>query len=44
MKTLRNHPAALLEIRRDAQQLRAILCDLFPITMRVWSEEGEPSL
>lgn len=42
--TLRDHPAALLEIRRDAQQLRQILCDLFPITMRVWSEEGEPSL
>lgn len=42
--TLRDHPAALLEIRRDAQQFRRILCDLFPITMRVWTEEGEPSL
>lgn len=42
--TLRDHPAALREIRRDAQQLRQILVDLFPITMRVWSEEGEPTL
>lgn len=42
--TLRDHPAALLEIRRDAQEFRQILVDLFPITMRVWSEEGEPTL
>ena len=41
---LRDHPAALLEIRRDAQALRAILCDLFPVTMRVWEEEGCPGL
>jgi thymidylate synthase (FAD) len=42
--TLRDHPAALLEIRRDARALREILCDLFPIVMRVWEEEGCPSL
>lgn len=42
--TLRDHPAALLEIRRDAQQFRQILCDLFPVTMRIWEDEGCPSL
>lgn len=44
MRTLRDNPAALLEIRRDAQTFRQILVDLFPVTMRVWSEEGEPAL
>lgn len=42
--TLRNHPAALLEIRREAQAIEAILADLFPITMRVWADEGRPQL
>lgn len=41
---LRNHPAALLEIRREADTIEAILHDLFPISMRVWTEEGRPSL
>lgn len=41
---LRNHPAALLEIRREARAIEAMLADLFPITMRVWTEEGRPSL
>lgn len=41
---LRDSPAALLEIRREAVALRAILNDLFPITMAVWAEQGEPSL
>lgn len=42
--TLRDHPAALLEIRRDAQEFRRILCDLFPVTMQIWEDEGCPSL
>lgn len=41
---LRNHPAALMEIRREAQAIEAALHDLFPITMRIWTEEGRPSL
>lgn len=41
---LRNHPAALLEIRREAQALERILDDLFPVTMRIWNAEGRPSL
>lgn len=41
---LRNHPAALLEIRREAVTVEAILADLFPTTMKVWTEEGRPSL
>jgi thymidylate synthase (FAD) len=41
---LRNHPAALLEIRREAQAIEAMLADLFPVTMRVWTEEGRPTL
>lgn len=41
---LRNHPAALLEIRREAVAIEALLADLFPISMRVWTEEGRPSL
>lgn len=41
---LRDHPAALLEIRREAQSVKAILIDLFPVTMNVWSDVGEPSL
>lgn len=39
---LRNHPSALLEIRREAQALEEIINDLFPITMRVWNEVGRP--
>lgn len=42
--TLRDHPAALLEIRRDAQELRRLLVDLFPVTMSIWEAEGCPSL
>lgn len=41
---LRNHPAALLEIRRDAETFEQILHQLWPVTMRVWVEEGRPSL
>jgi thymidylate synthase (FAD) len=41
---LRNHPAALLEIQRDAQGIETVLADLFPVTMRVWTEEGRPTL
>lgn len=41
---LRNHPAALLEIRREAQAIEAILADLFPATMRIWTSEGRPTL
>jgi thymidylate synthase (FAD) len=41
---LRNHPAALLEIRREAEAVEAMLADLFPVTMRVWTEEGRPTL
>lgn len=41
---LRNHPAALLEIRREAQVIEDVLADLFPITMSIWIEEGRPSL
>lgn len=39
---LRNHPAALLEIRREAVTVEAILADLFPTTMKIWLEEGRP--
>lgn len=42
--TLRDHPSALLEIQRDAREFRQILVDLFPVTMRVWEDEGCPSL
>lgn len=41
---LRNHPAALLEIRREAVVIEALLADLFPITMAVWTAEGRPPL
>jgi len=41
---LRNHPAALLEIRRDAEAFEALLHTLWPVTMRVWTEEGRPNL
>lgn len=41
---LRNHPAALLEIRREAVVIETMLRDLFPVTMRVWTEEGRPTL
>lgn len=41
---LRNHPSALLEIRREAQSLEEIVNGLFPITMRVWNEVGRPQL
>jgi len=41
---LRDHESALLEIRREARAVRAVLDGLFPITMRAWSEAGEPSL
>lgn len=41
---LRNHPAALLEIRRDAEAFEALLHTLWPVTMRVWTEEGRPAL
>jgi thymidylate synthase (FAD) len=41
---LRNHPAALLEIRREAEALEGLLAGLFPITLRVWQEEGRPPL
>jgi thymidylate synthase (FAD) len=42
--TLRNHPAALLEIRREAEALEELLHTLWPVTMRVWTDEGRPSL
>lgn len=41
---LRDHESALLEIRREAQAVRAILDGLFPITMRAWKDAGEPAL
>jgi thymidylate synthase (FAD) len=41
---LRNHPAALLEIRRDAADFEALLHTLWPVTLRVWTEEGRPTL
>lgn len=41
---LRDHPSALLEIRREAEQLKRLLIPLFPITMNVWTEMGRPSL
>ena len=41
---LRNHPAALLEIRRLAADLEAQLHALFPVTMAVWTAEGRPTL
>lgn len=41
---LRDHPSALLEIRREAAAVKAILTDLFPIVMQVWEAEGRPSL
>jgi thymidylate synthase (FAD) len=41
---LRNHPAALLEIRRDAEAFEALLHTLWPVTMRVWTDEGRPCL
>lgn len=41
---LRDHPAALLEIRRDAQAVKAILAGLFPVTMAIWEAEGCPGL
>lgn len=39
---LRNHDAALLEIRREAQAFEAILTDLFPITLKTWNSVGRP--
>lgn len=39
---LRDHESALLEIRREAQAVRAILTDLFPTTMAAWTAAGEP--
>jgi thymidylate synthase (FAD) len=41
---LRNHPAALLEIRREAEALEALLHTLWPVTMRVWTDKGRPAL
>jgi thymidylate synthase (FAD) len=41
---LRNHPAALLEIRREAVDAEAILAELFPVTVAVWDEVGRPQL
>jgi thymidylate synthase (FAD) len=41
---LRNHEAALLEIRREAQAVEAILRDLFPVTLAAWEREGRPTL
>lgn len=41
---LRNHPAALLEIRREAEAVETLLDDLFPVTMRVWRDNSRPQL
>lgn len=41
---LRDHESALLEIRREAQAVRAILDGLYSITMRAWKDAGEPAL
>jgi thymidylate synthase (FAD) len=41
---LRNHPAALLEIRREAIDLEALMHTLWPTSMRIWTEEGRPGL
>jgi thymidylate synthase (FAD) len=40
---LRNHEAALLEIRRDAADFEELLHTLWPVTMRVWTSEGRPT-
>ncbi len=37
---LRNHPAALLEIRREAEALEALLHTLWPVTMKAWTDAG----
>jgi thymidylate synthase (FAD) len=36
----RNDEHAQLEIRRCAEQVEAILNDLYPVTMRLWNEFG----
>lgn len=41
---LRDHPAALLEIRREAEEVKRLLIPLFPVTMNVWVECGRPQL
>lgn len=41
---LRDHPAALLEIRREAVEVDRLLTQLFPITMSVWEQAGGPQL
>lgn len=41
---LRDHPAALLEIRREAIEVKRLLIPLFPVTMNVWVENGSPQL
>lgn len=41
---LRAHPAALLEIRREAEVVESILAELFPVTVAVWDECGRPQL
>lgn len=39
---LRDDPAALLEIRREAEAVKRLLIQCFPVTMNVWTEEGRP--
>lgn len=39
---LRDDPMALLEIRREAEVVKRLLIDLFPVTMDTWVEEGRP--
>ncbi len=41
---LRNHPAALLEIRREAEALEVRLHTLWPVTMKVWVDAGRPAI
>lgn len=36
----RNDAHAQMEIRRCAEQVEAILTDLYPITLRIWNEHG----
>lgn len=41
---LRDHPAALLEIRREAAEVKRLLIPLFPLTMNIWAQAGKPQL
>jgi len=42
--SLRNHPAALLEIQRPAAEIEAIVAKRLPVAMKAWEEGGRRPL